>query len=259
MQQNKIETVCLNCVFASGNHEPDKMRQTGCHMSVIEKFREQGAEIVDAIDEKENEFYVTKDRLCPFYRTYLWQKTMTIEEAKKKVREESHFKTSILIYFDDNDYMDELIETMESLSKCKKYIDRVIVINNSELRGQLTYRLLSLRTELPWSMETILEENASYTRCIDIVIKKLKTIYVTLIPSGHIIIPETFSDIDKNLYEDLQRTMVIYGHHYVTFMRILYRNCVKHVRQKILVETEELAKEETWRNHTMTLSQLQES
>ena len=75
-----IHTPCLGCTFMTN----EEHKQIGCQVGRIEKYREQGADVIDVYDDNGNEFFVVNDRLCVYKRDKEWAKGI----SKKKRAEE---------------------------------------------------------------------------------------------------------------------------------------------------------------------------
>ena len=59
-KSNEAETICRDCAFAVY----DEDSQTGCSIGKLDKFEEQGAEIIEVYDETNKEFFVVMGRVC---------------------------------------------------------------------------------------------------------------------------------------------------------------------------------------------------
>lgn len=62
-----IHTCCKNCVFA----KYENITQIGCHLDYIQKYKDLGAEILEAYDQ-EKEFYLINNKKCIGYRENKW-------------------------------------------------------------------------------------------------------------------------------------------------------------------------------------------
>lgn len=82
-------TPCKNCVFA--NYKD--ITQIGCHMGLIEKYQEQGIEILEAYDE-EKEFYIVNNKKCFAHKEPNYFKSRNMEDAS--LEEKIKYVSSIM-------------------------------------------------------------------------------------------------------------------------------------------------------------------
>jgi hypothetical protein len=182
MTEKIIQTLCLGCVFADlKENSKNLFLQESCKLNNIEKFKKTNCEIIEAVDEKNNEFFVINDRICPFFRNDQWRNTHglsnDISELSKKVNEEVIVKIDAVVYFDDNNTTDDITNTLNSLKECKIKPKNVFIINNSNLRPS---QIMSVVKDFPikWRIETIIQENANIYEAMDIVAKKCKSMFI---------------------------------------------------------------------------------
>jgi len=212
--QKVTETCCLGCVFAEGEFRGDSEKGTlhfiqehlGCSMSVLNEYRTQGEELQESIDKDNNEFYVVRGRVCPFYRPKYWElnpKDIN-DDIGTRVRKEVTLQPDIVIYFDDTMQSTDLLDTIEALKQSEIPPARLYIANNSNMRPS---QIMLLMAECPfqWRAETMLEGKCSIFRSIDIATKKCTNIFVTYFEAGYKPQPDFFTKIDIALYDELDK------------------------------------------------------
>ena len=113
-QDNSVETLCKDCVFAIYEGE----QQTGCHAGRLSSYKEES--IKEATD-GDKEFYVIKG-ICPSYRPPKWG-----EADLGKMRDE--LKLSFSLILDVQDYKREELQELEyCLTRAFYYEDVDVVV-----------------------------------------------------------------------------------------------------------------------------------
>ena len=75
----ELHTACLGCVFSIN----DKQTQVGCDFDRLEAYRKNGADIIKAYDEHNNEFDVINMRICMYKRSKEWGHEVRKSEAEE--------------------------------------------------------------------------------------------------------------------------------------------------------------------------------
>ena len=75
-QINIVHTPCKSCVFA----EYDNKTQKGCRLGYIDRFKENGIEVLEAYD-SDLEFYIVNKKKCLGYRENAWFTQYGLEHA----------------------------------------------------------------------------------------------------------------------------------------------------------------------------------
>lgn len=260
--QKSIETCCLGCVFSEGRFvQKEKQLQFfqssfGCKMKVLEKYKKQGEEIQDAIDESNSEFHVIHGRLCPYHRTPDWpgwrqagedDKTNDIDAAMIMAREEVTLKPEVVIYYDGKNDPSTILATADALSKGEIVPTRLYIVNNSEIRASQLIKVLEDCT-IPWRIETIMEPGCTVERSFDIITKKCGAIFVTYFEAGCLPPEDFFKSIDVALYDDLDKFVclepipgTING---LTVLRIFYKQADGNARSPIWEKAKKISEEQ---------------
>jgi hypothetical protein len=213
-----VHTSCRDCAFAKFNH-PDKAKtQTGCELGRLDKFREQGTEVLEAYN-GQDEFYVVNGRACPAFRSVMsdWYRKVLIANQAAAVRAELTVRVDVLIpVMYDGANLGRLTDTLESLKRQKVKPSSVILLNNADgvKTSQLVARLRKEAEGLNWTVTEIKERKPdggrqNVDRVVDLVAGNLKGHFYTLVSPGDVL-PETFTaDLDRAVVDDMARFVVL--------------------------------------------------
>lgn len=107
----RIHTSCKDCVFATY----DEDTQTGCRAGRLDKYRQNGSDIIEAFD-NEKEFFVINKKLCNLNRdrNSEWAQKHVGRELDQ-ARSEVCLKVIIIVMLDAGLILDELEKTAASL------------------------------------------------------------------------------------------------------------------------------------------------
>lgn len=254
MSQSSINNSCRDCVFATYKDN----KQDGCRLGRIELFVRQGTcveefyDVDPAWDEEAvvadwkiscdkaiaaNEevpanpippqdpsglrFYHLRGRICMAnrHRESPWTKQTQPDQWASKVKEEMQLRLVVLVPISDNDTVDEIVATAESLER-QNLPPRAIhfLLNTSKIKSSdLISKLRKLGPALVWNVRTIVErtkkgERVSTGRCIDVVVNPLKpheaNYYAVFYPGFKV--PNTFiSELNSALNERLERFIML--------------------------------------------------
>jgi len=251
--QQVVDTCCLGCVFAKGTIHEGRLIQDlrGCHMGVLDKMKAQGEEIQDATDKNDSEFHVIRGRICPFYRMPNWpgwDKEPDLEKAKAQVRKEVTLKPDVIIYYDNSNTPDEILDTVDALNCGEIRPSRVLIANNSDLRPSQLMTTLQ-KCSLPWHMETVLEE-CGMLRALDVAIKKCNRMFVTHFRAGYQPPFNFFKPIDTALYDKLDKFIVLepipdgHGINGLTVLRLFHKQADGNARSSIVDKAKKICEEQ---------------
>lgn len=193
-------TCCKECVFA----EYDDVTQTGCKRGMIDKYRSVGSNIIEAYD-KDKEFYVIPNRLCPFFRKQSWIDRIP-EEYEKDIESILKLETTLafhVIILVHNESLDDIHRTIDSLIGEEHKPIQITIIRHieSDIRPRdITDSLKSL--PIKWRTENLVvkmqDENA-----IHMVQKTLKSNYYSIARAGFIFPAKYLERVNKAVIEDL--------------------------------------------------------
>lgn len=241
MNESEIKTLCLGCVFATGPHTDDKFIQRGCYMDVINLFQEHGIVPQEVYDEDGNEFYVINDKICQYFRNKTWQNEDDLSECFERAREEVKLRANLVIYFDDEKDIEDLLRTVNSACNSTIKPTRIFIANNNKKipKSNIIQRL-NAECTLPWRIESIVEEYADRARSLYITINKCYSMFIYICDAGHQVNIRTLREIDILLNDEMKRILVLYDEEYLFMMRFLWKNMSMAERLELLNNIEEL-------------------
>jgi hypothetical protein len=205
-------TACSHCVFALH----DGVTQTGCSLGRLDKFREQGTEVVEAVDGLGNEFFVVNGRLCLAHRdrSSEWAKQVPGANRAAAVRAELTQRVDVVVPVSDDVDVGRLPATIESLRALALKPSSVHVINNGAKAGDVVRVLRAAAGGLDWQVSDIRERKQDDSkvdvwRAIDIIESKLKGHFYTLLYPGAVLPPSFTADLDRAVVDDMARFVVL--------------------------------------------------
>tara|TARA_R110000824_G_scaffold9415_4_gene42157 strand:+ start:47028 stop:47903 length:876 start_codon:yes stop_codon:yes gene_type:complete len=223
------ETICRDCAFAVY----DGKTQTGCSLEKIEKFKKQGAEILEVYDEENKEFFVIKGRVCVFWRGGEWQeKNKGRKDWEDIVNKETMTRMEAIIYLDKNSTLMDLDKTVTSLQTgIFKPMNLTMINNHSSIEKMILARV-GMESSLKWRVENIRdpaseddtgentdEFNPDYEfperyRCVDIALQKSRAKecnYYFIFDAGKTVPKNFISDISNSINIDMNRFLALRG------------------------------------------------
>lgn len=251
-----VETCCMGCVFSEGSFSgpQDKVKfiqnKLGCRMGVLGRFQHQGEELVDATDENNSEFYVIRGRVCPFFRTPRWSgwQKGDMREAMAQVRRESSLRPDVVIYYDQSMEPSAILDTAWALNDSSGIKpQRLYIANNSEMRPSQMMKLMK-DCPLPWRAETMIEDECTLGRSLDVVTKKCENVFVTYFQAGYKPPLNFFDPIDSALYDELDKFICLEplpgGINGLTVMRLFYRQADGNARSWIWEKAKKISEDQ---------------
>ncbi len=196
---NKVHTACLGCVHAISVGKT----QTGCKFGRLDKFRDNGAEIVEVYDLEDNEFFVINNRVCMWKRSQDWVDrygVMSDEKQKKIIREES--KLAIHMVVDTADSIDEIKATVKSINAMIDKPSEVTFVRrfDSELRPpSIIAELKELGCK--WHLTNYTDEDMD----IDDTLHSLRYPYFFYVKAGRSIPADYLTMLNDMVHYDLFR------------------------------------------------------
>lgn len=221
-----LHTSCKDCVFAEYEMTSKASTlgvpvmtktQVGCHIGRLDKYRAQGAEIVQAYDD-EAEFEIVDGRSCPAFRHHLseWAKKVHPDNRADAVRQEMTIRTDVLVILISAGDVDHMQRTFDSLKKLALKPSSVVVLNNGSgvKMGKLVATLNKVAGGLNWNVVDVVEKRADgspvdLSRCIDIAVPKMKGHFYTILLPGDQL-PEKFTaELDKAVVDEMGRFVIL--------------------------------------------------
>lgn len=206
-----IHTPCRDCVFA----EYEGSTQVGCYLDMLDKMRNNGAEIVPVRD-NEKEFFVVKGRACMPCRSPAWaraQDAKSLDELGDLARSEFTLKCDTFILIEANNSFEDVVRTVESLKKQKVKPRRLILMNfNLDIKPVAVRQLLKAEPYIKWNLEQVVEDVSDgqrLPRLVNIAARKAESPYYCAFVAGFEVPEDYLSSIDKALNTDMQRLMLL--------------------------------------------------
>jgi hypothetical protein len=215
-----VNTSCRDCVFAEFK-DPDPKRswtQTGCELGRLDKFREQGTDVVEAYN-GQDEFFVVNGRACTAFRSIKsdWYHNVPPDNQAAAVRAELTVRVDVLVpVMYDGPNLERLTDTLVSLKRQKVKPSSVVVLNNADgvKTSSLIVFLRKAAEGLNWTVTEVKERKPdgsrqNVDRVVDLVAGNLKGHFYTLLSPGDTL-PETFTeDLDKAVVDDMARFVAL--------------------------------------------------
>lgn len=209
-----LHTSCGPCVFA----EYDATQtQYGCALGRLDKYRAQGAEVVEAYDD-EKEFFIVNGRSCPAFRDAKseWAAKVHPENRAAAVRGELTARTDVLIPLLSGRDVERMAASLDSVRALALKPSSVVVLNNqSDVRvGAVVAQLTRVAEGLNWKVVDVAERDADGNRpglgrCVDLAAGKLGGHFYTVLPAGSTLPPEFTRDLDRAVVDGMARFVVL--------------------------------------------------
>lgn len=201
----KMISSCKGCHFA----DTIGKTQIGCDLNKIERFKDAGAEVIEAQDGFE-EFYII-DRFCSTYRDATWAKS--VDDAEAQVLKEISVPLNFIILHGKKSTIDDLEVTLKGVaSQSNKPVSVSVVvqdtnINTFDIRHR-THEYLD-RTGVGFYIITMLDDQSSELEMIDEAFQKCVNGYYTVFRSGANIPHGFVKRINKAINIDLETVSMI--------------------------------------------------
>jgi len=228
--KSAIVTSCKNCVFRVGQH--------GC---VFNRPQKMPHEILDG--------YVLIHRFCNRCRNSEWASNFLPDQWVKQVKQESQVPCAVIVYCDMNN--SSLLEyTLLKLNKQELTPKQtIIVLHNSKLNPVDVLKLnATLKLKSKFTIERILEEDATQRRAIDIAVKRVRnSLYYILVTTGLTLPRNYLYNIDFIVNEQCKSFVLALPPgdiHMLTCSLKLHRLVRGNFQQNIEDKIQEIAQEE---------------
>lgn len=195
-----ILTSCSKCVFADYTENV----QIGCRANAIDKLKNNGGEIIEYVGENTTSLIIG-NRICPFLREPPWN--LTFEETRRLLT----LKYDIIICAGYTNNIEQLSKALNNIAAFKLKPQNVIVAN--QMANVKPSEIIATLNEynINWRLETILENDASIGRYIDLCSLKLKSPYF-LSMMCYLPIDENYTkNIDTILYDNLEQLLLVHS------------------------------------------------
>lgn len=211
MTQEKLETVCQLCIFATHNDKTDPLLQTGCLAGEIDRFKKEGIELKEYVDDDDRKFYGIPDRICLYFRTKEWLNSLPNGENLLLVaRDEITLRMEAIIYIDEDSDFKDIGITVDSLSRGKIKPTCIIFCDHQNIRPSTFRKWVEGRcTKTAWRAEHIRETEADFYRCIDVCMKKASGRYTAIFRAGFYVPDDFISELDIALNDKYERFLYL--------------------------------------------------
>ena len=212
----KIHSSCHDCIFAEFND----IRQSGCKLNVLSKWKERG-NAVEVYNDK-GEFYVINNRLCMHKRKDNWiHAKLPLNQQVTEVGKELQFTYQAVIFLDGQ--LEGLDWTISQLSQQKISPVHLTVVNQfGRFRNKPTEisKILEKHNICPWKIESqmksMIDEYGFHKDerrgLLDLVIKFTpKAPYYLVLSSGASISDKLSERMDYKINRDLDNILMIRG------------------------------------------------
>ena len=109
---NQLHTSCKDCAFAVYSGKT----QTGCSAEILDRYRENGAEIVESYDDSGKEFFVINNKLCSHHREKEWAKKYSKSELLNIVNSQTKSPYQVMLLYYQDSSQEDLDSTLKSLA-----------------------------------------------------------------------------------------------------------------------------------------------
>jgi hypothetical protein len=210
-------TSCKDCWFA----DYIKNTQIGCSIGIINKLWAR-CEVIECYDE-EKEFYLLKNKICPYYR----DKNIIKEEPTfEKIRQSNTIKYEVVIYLNkisrelsDLELLNDITFSINNQTLSPRKV--IFIIHNADMKPSDLRGLIGV----PYRIETITDEMTK-EECVDMMVKKMEpttSYYIVLEAKDKINDNQLFSKLDKVVNDEFQR-IIIAQHQNLHIVNKLFHN-----------------------------------
>jgi hypothetical protein len=164
-----------------------------------------------------------------------------------QVRLEATLKPDVVIYLDNSMKPSSVLETIDTLKKGRIVPARIYLANNSDMLPSQIMKLMS-KSSLPWRAESIAGGPLSRDGALDIITAKCTNVFVTYFSAGYLPPLDFFVPIDRALYDDLDKFVVLEplsdGINGMTVMRQFYKQAGGNARKSIVDKAKKISKDQ---------------
>lgn len=197
---NQIHTSCKNCIFAE--YEGD--RQISCNLGKIEKYKNTGAEIIEAYD-NEKEFYVINKRICSTCRNTEWGNKSSPDKWKERLDKEIEIKYGIIVLNKDDINIDETIQSIVAQKIQPSYLHIVNLSRNDKVYKRISKLLDRIQTNIKWKVEQPLVGLEYELKYVDRLYNNghIRDPFYAVMYNGDTIKPDFFNNLNCRIHDDL--------------------------------------------------------
>lgn len=195
-----VETLCRDCVFA----EYADNTQVGCVLNQLDRLEQAGAEIVEAVDENEKEFFLIRNLFCRYWRDKNWlvhRPNLTVNALKLVARDEMKIHYDVVILA--NDELADLQTTLDSLKNQAIHPKHITVLryNDNRLRPPEIIECLKTLENIRWRNQNLLSKDIG----LDAVVNtgSQNSPIVAVFQAGFAVPSNFFAELDRLINDEL--------------------------------------------------------
>lgn len=243
---SQVHTACKDCIFSIRKGQ----KQIGCKVNRIEMYKEAGAEVLNAYDEFENEFFVINDRICLYRRSKEWGDRYANHEWESIVNKQVKIKYQAIVFFKEGQSLKDLDRTLKSLAHQDNPPSLVTIAStNVDIITTEIVRFMENEIEykaLKWKVQAFLKKDIHPREAVDLVIDQTKWekfLYYITFEAGKELASEFSDELQKSIQTEMKRVGVAVGEEYIhgTIVNILMHK--KHAGNSFHIKLEDKLKE----------------
>lgn len=215
-----MNTDCVSCVFAEWEGD----RQVQCEFDRLEKFTENGTEIVELTNQNGKNYFRIMGRVCNTCRDPSALKGTPARQWRARVRQEIIPRITMGVYVDGDDFSGATTTIQSILGQTVGANDLLIIYNRGGEDAPPDYSiLLTTFARIPWRIESIKGvlgadggfRDAEYGDAIDLAVrsKNMKSTYFVVAKAGYEYPRDYVETIDKAINDDLRRFVALAPDH----------------------------------------------
>lgn len=162
-----IHTPCKSCVFAIY----DNKTQTGCHLGLIDKYKQRNIEVLEAYD-NDLEFFIINKKKCFGYRENSWfikhnMGDSSVSDKIAKFKELNHIGYVLIINFlEIGDSDQDIYNLKKSLSSLTIQPKKIVFVRGSTGPERTDYKSIQSlikksKLNCPWRIQTMVDDTLS--------------------------------------------------------------------------------------------------
>lgn len=201
-----MDTPCKECCFAIY----EDVTQVGCAQGRIEKYQEVDPDAVLPVYDDDKEFFVIKDRLCPYFRTKEWldQVGNNEEVIKDILRFETTLNFDIFLFLEKDHDLSHIEKTVHSILGQTVRPYRLFIVrlmSHKTPPQEISLFLEHLNIPFEWKISSWVDDDFSRLRVVKNLITNSKySHFGTMCESGFVFPDEYLERINKLYIDELR-------------------------------------------------------
>jgi hypothetical protein len=206
---NPLHTNCKDCAFAVYSGKT----QTDCSAGILERYRKNGAEIIEVYDDDDKEFFVIDNKICPYHREKDWAKKYSKSELLNIVNAQTKSPYHVMILYKEEASQEGLSSTLKSLAEQfnPPNIVSIISMKKTDSIYKLNMELESIIKEydekFDWRIQNIVNSETTERQAIDLAVDG--TYFKYSFP--YYLVFECGFEVPKDFTEELHNSIMFDG------------------------------------------------